>query len=104
MSAVEKMKAIKKVGPKLDSLDAAQSILNGLAKLDGFLFGHVDETEVRCVIFMRDTRPHQPILEGYERVNVKYPEVPEKKSHMQWVAGTIFDRRARHSPSNTVSA
>lgn len=45
------MKAIKQLGPKCASVGEAQDCLAGTATLPGFLFGYVDEKEMRCVTF-----------------------------------------------------
>jgi len=67
------MNAIKKIGPKLDDVHVAHQILEGLSKIKGFLFGHVDETEMRCVYFVKAIRSNdRPLSKLCEYVQVSH--------------------------------
>jgi hypothetical protein len=56
------MRSIKRVGPKLDSLEIASLILRQMSRtLPGYIHGHVDAVEKRCVYYVRTLRAsHAP--------------------------------------------
>jgi hypothetical protein len=50
------MSIIQRIGPKLDSVEVAQKILEDLSKLKGYITGLVDKEEIRCVYYMKRTK------------------------------------------------
>ena len=61
------MRSIKRVGPKLDSVEVAHLILRQISKtLPGYVHGHVDEVERRCVYYVRTARAAR--APGFERI------------------------------------
>ena len=46
------MEVLKNVGPSHDTVEEAEDSLNGIAAVQGYLFGYVEKKNKRCVTYL----------------------------------------------------
>lgn len=66
------MKVLKQLGPKCPTLEQAQDSLAASAMVTGFLFGYIDEKQLRVVGFYIDYYPNMPLCKGQERMELAF--------------------------------
>lgn len=89
------MRVIKQVGQAHVDVGTAEDSLAGIAVLPGFIFGYVDEKEIRCVSFHQDPTPGTALQRGQQSVELVFGPVPEtdfKKlaGNLKPIADAIF--------------
>lgn len=69
------MKVIKQLGPKCANHGEATDCLAGTSVVTGYLFGYIDEAQLRVVSYFLDYHPEQPLCRGQERMELAFKPV-----------------------------
>lgn len=70
------MNVIKTVGPAKATREEAEDVVAGMLAIPGVMFSYVD-SENRAVIFLIDFHPEVSLMNGQERLTLKFPEAKE---------------------------